>query len=143
MSKKKPQKKGKHHGESRSNTLTGVLDITRSGMGFVVVQGESNDILVRPSDFNTALHGDTVKVMLKGDIKRGRRQGEITEVVSRRQIEFPGKLQISNNFAFFIAEVDKPMPDIFVPLDKIKNATENDTVIVKITDWQKNKKPVG
>jgi ribonuclease R len=63
--------------------------------------------------------------------------------VSRRQMEFPGKLQISDNFAFFIADVDKPMPDIFVPLDKIKNATENDTVIVRITEWQKNKKPVG
>lgn len=143
MSKKKAQKKGKHHGSSRSNELTGVLDITRSGMGFVVVPGESNDILVRPSDFNTALHGDTVKVVIRGDFKRGRRQGEVTEVLSRRQVEFPGKLQISGNFAFFIAEVDKPMPDIFVPLDKIRNATENDMVIVRITDWQKNKKPVG
>jgi ribonuclease R len=67
----------------------------------------------------------------------------VIDVVSRRQMEFPGKLQISDNFAFFIADVDKPMPDIFVPLDKIKNATENDTVIVRITEWQKNKKPVG
>jgi ribonuclease R len=112
-------------------------------MGFVVVPGESNDVLVRPSDFNTALHGDTVRAIIKGDFKRGRRQGEVIDVVSRRQMEFPGKLQISDNFAFFIADVDKPMPDIFVPLDKIKNATENDTVIVRITEWQKNKKPVG
>jgi ribonuclease R len=112
-------------------------------MGFVVVPGESNDVLVRPSDFNTALHGDTVRAIIKGDFKRGRRQGEVIDVVSRRQMEFPGKLQISDNFAFFIADVDKPMPDIFVPLDKIKNATEDDTVIVRITEWQKNKKPVG
>jgi ribonuclease R len=130
-------------GGARARVVTGTLDITRSGMGFIVVPGESNDVLVRPSDFNTALHGDTVRAIIKGDFKRGRRQGEVIEVLSRRQMEFPGKLQISDNFAFFIADVDKPMPDIFVPIDKIKSATENDTVIVRITEWQKNKKPVG
>ena len=42
----------------------GVLEVTRSGMGFVVVQSLHRDILVRPSDFNTALHGDTVLVKI-------------------------------------------------------------------------------
>jgi ribonuclease R len=144
MSKKKPVKGGKHQHGAKPRVVTGTLDITRSGMGFVVVQGDSNDIMIRPSDFNTALHGDTVRAIIKGDSqKRGRKQGEVVEVVKRRQIEFPGRLQISENFAFFIADIDKPMPDIFVPLDKINNATENDMVVVKITDWQKNKKPVG
>lgn len=143
MSGKKQFKGKKHQGGAKARVVTGTLDITRSGMGFVVVQGESNDVLVRPSDFNTALHGDTVRVLIKGDFSRGRRQGEVMEVLKRRQTEFPGKLQISDNFAFFIADIDKPMPDIFVPKDKMKNATENDTVIVKIVEWQKNKKPVG
>jgi ribonuclease R len=143
MPSKKPSK-GKHQQREKSRTLEGVLDITRSGMGFVIVSGQSTDIMVRPSDFNTALHGDTVRVAIKGDgLKRGRQQGEITEVLKRRQLEFPGKLQLSDNFAFFIADVDKPMPDIFVPLDKTKNATEKDTVVVRITEWHKNKKPVG
>ena len=143
MPGKKPFKGNKHQSGAKARVSTGTLDITRSGMGFVVVQGQDNDIMVRPADFNTALHGDTVRVMIKGDFKRGRQQGEVTEVLKRRQIEFPGKLQINNNFAFFIADVDKPMPDIFIPLDKISNATEDDMVVVRITEWQKNKKPVG
>jgi ribonuclease R len=143
MSKKKQFKEGKHLSGAKGRVAMGTLDITRSGMGFVIVQGETNDIMVRPADFNTALHGDTVRVMIKGDFKRGRKQGEVMEVLKRRQIEFPGKLQINENFAFFIADVDKPMPDIFVPLNKLNNATENDTVVVRITEWQKNKKPVG
>src|SRR5688572_13708696 len=143
MPGKKPFKGNKHQSGAKARVSTGTLDITRSGMGFVVVQGQDNDIMVRPADFNTALHGDTVRVMIKGDFKRGRQQGEVTEVLKRRQLEFPGKLQINNNFAFFIADVDKPMPDIFIPLEKIGNATEDDMVVVRITDWQKNKKPVG
>lgn len=143
MPGKKPFKGSKHQAGAKARVSTGTLDITRSGMGFVIVQGQENDIMVRPADFNTALHGDTVRVMIKGDFKRGRQQGEVIEVLKRRQIEFPGKLQINNNFAFFIADVDKPMPDIFVPLDKINNASEDDMVVVRIVDWQKNKKPVG
>jgi ribonuclease R len=143
MPGKKPFKGNKHQSGAKARVLTGVLDITRSGMGFVIVQGQDNDIMVRPADFNTALHGDTVRVMIKGDFKRGRQQGEVIEVVKRRQIEFPGRLQINDNFAFFIADVDKPMTDIFVPLDKIGDATQDDMVVVRIVDWQKNKKPVG
>src|SRR5574339_582560 len=97
---KKQHKKKKQHG---SDTLKGTLDITRSGMGFVIVADNKEDILVRPSDFNTALHGDTVRVRVKGDSSRsGRKQGEITEVVKRKQTEFMGRIEISNNFAFFI-----------------------------------------
>lgn len=143
MPGKKPFKGKKHQSGPKGRAATGTLDITKSGMGFVVVQGQENDIMVRPSDFNTALHGDTVRVLIKGDFKRNRQQGEVIEVLKRRQLEFPGKLQLSNNFAFFIADVDKPMPDIFVPLDKTKDATEDDMVIVKIVEWQKNKKPLG
>ena len=36
-------------------------------MGFVIVEGQETDILVRPSDFNTAMHGDTVRVRLKDE----------------------------------------------------------------------------
>jgi ribonuclease R len=143
MPGKKPFKGTKHQSGAKARVSTGILDITRSGMGFVIVQDQENDIMVRPADFNTALHGDTVRVLIKGDFKRGRQQGEVIEVVKRRQVEFPGKLQINNNFAFFIADVDKPMPDIFVPPDKIGNATEDDMVVVRIVEWQKNKKPVG
>jgi ribonuclease R len=143
MPGKKPFKGSKHQSGAKARVSTGILDITRSGMGFVIVQDQDNDIMVRPADFNTALHGDTVRVLIKGDYKRGRQQGEVIEVVKRRQVEFPGKLQINSNFAFFIADVDKPMPDIFVPLDKIGKATENDMVVVRIVAWQKNKKPVG
>lgn len=143
MPGKKPFKGKKHQSGAKARVSTGVLDVTKSGMGFVVVPDQENDIMVRPSDFNTALHGDTVRVLIKGDFKRHRQQGEVIEVLKRRQIEFPGRLQLSNNFAFFVADVDKPMPDIFIPFDKTANATEDDMVIVRIVEWQKNKKPVG
>jgi ribonuclease R len=51
MSKKRSEKRGRNLGGAKARVVTGTLDVTRSGMGFVVVPGESNDVLVRPSDF--------------------------------------------------------------------------------------------
>lgn len=137
--------KAKKHGE-RSTTgkiLKGVLDITRSGIGFVIIDKMDVDILVRPSDFNTALHGDTVRVRIK-DGGGKRLQGVVTEVLQRKRNEFIGHLEMNKNFGFFIAEMDKPMPDIFIPLANIKNAKDNDRVVVRISEWGKEgKRPVG
>jgi ribonuclease R len=43
------------------------------------------DILVRQDNFNTALHGDTVRVkIIKENFKTGKCEGSITEVVSKK-----------------------------------------------------------
>jgi ribonuclease R len=58
--------------------LKGVLDITRSGMGFVIVEILKRIVLIRPEDFNTALHGDIVRVKIKND--GGRRMQGVVDV---------------------------------------------------------------
>jgi ribonuclease R len=142
---KRDFKKKKKKGPMAQDTLKGVLDITRSGVGYVIIPDMATDVLVRPSDFNTALHGDTVRVRLASNIGRpgARQQGKIAEVVHRKQTEFMGKIEIGKNFAFFIADIDKPMPDIYVPLTSLKGAQHNDKVIVRIVEWQPGKKPMG
>ena len=140
-SKKKKQKQ--KHRQAVSHSLKGVLDITRSGMGFVVVPENDIDVLIRPSDLNTALHGDTVRVRIKSGAGR-RMQGVVTEVLQRKRTEFIGHLQMNKGFAFFVADMDKPMPDIYVPLSNINNASDNDRVVVRLLQWEMDgKRPVG
>jgi ribonuclease R len=140
---KKDTKKKKN--KSSDETLyKGTLDITRSGMGYVIVEKMETDILVRPNGFNTAMHGDKVRVRVAGDPhKSGRKQGEVVEVVERKQTEFIGRIELSQNFAFFIGETEKPMPDFYVALDKLNGAKNGDKVIVKLIEWEKGKKPRG
>jgi ribonuclease R len=141
-SKKKKDKKKKSPPDS---TVRGVLEITRAGMGFVIADNRPADILVRPSDFNTALHGDLVRVKLKKESGKGKRvQGVIAEVLLRRQTEFIGKLEMNKGFAFFLPQQDKPMPDIFIPLSNINGAKDNDRVVVRLLEWEKGgKRPTG
>ncbi|RYY60684.1 MAG: VacB/RNase II family 3'-5' exoribonuclease, partial [Chitinophagaceae bacterium] len=81
---------------SESDTYTGKLEVTRSGMGFVVVEGLDVDILVRPNDFNSALHGDKVRVAANPGHEGRRMQGTVVGVVERKQNEFIGTLHIND-----------------------------------------------
>jgi len=141
----KKQKNRQKSSTGGGKLLRGVLDITRSGTGFVTVEGLDTDVLIRPGDFNTALHGDKVMVAIRELKSGGRRMlGVIREVLERKRTEFIGKLQMNKGFAFFVAEMDKPMPDIFIPLDKINGAKDDDRVVVKLLQWEGgDKRPMG
>jgi ribonuclease R len=144
---RKHSKKKKHRvKQSRKTpaTLKGMLEITRSGMGFVTLEGAETDVIVRPSDFNTALHGDTVRLRLKPGNYGRRQQGVVEEVIRRRRTEFIGRLEMNKGFAFFIPEMDKPMPDLFIPQESFNGANDNDRVLVKLVQWDPGgKRPQG
>src|SRR6187397_15590 len=144
--KRKDKEKGKQKDKhSHDQSVTGVLDISRSGTGFVVVQNMPVDILIRPDDMGTALHGDTVKVKVKDAKEKSKRQrGVITQVVSRKQTEFVGTLQMNKGFAFFVADGNKKMPDIFIHASRFNGAKDRDRVVVKLLEWEDaEKRPEG
>lgn len=146
MSKQKiKQKQKQKHKSSELLSQKGRLEITRSGMGFVIIDGEKSDVMVKPGDFSTALNGDTVRVKLvKENVRTGKKEGRITEVIARKQTEFIGHLQLSTNHAFFVPDTDKPMPDLFIPLIAINGAKHKDRVVARLVKWDKSdKKPVG
>ncbi|MGZ3838532.1 MAG: ribonuclease R [Flavisolibacter sp.] len=144
MGRKNTKKSGKKKGKN-FDEYKGTIEITRSGMGFVLVNGLETDILVRPGDFNTALHGDTVRVHVD-PLRSGKRmQGTVVEVLERKQMEFVGKLEMNKGFAFFVAEGNKKVPDVFIPQSAFHQAVDGDRVVVRITEWEKDskKRPVG
>ncbi len=147
MSKSKKDKKRKHVTTKNAPVLTvkGTLDVTRSGMGYVVVADGSGDVLVRPHDFATAFHGDTVLAKVqKANMNTGRKEGKIVEVLERKQTEFIGRLQLGTQHAFFIPDADKQLPDFFIPMQSIAGAKNKDRVIAKLVRWDSgDRKPIG
>ena len=138
-------KKTSDRKSSPAVTVKGKLDISRNGMGYVIVEGMDQDIVVKPNDMNHAFHGDTVKVQTNAGNGRGRRtEGRITEVVERIRTTFIGNLQVNKNTAFFIAASEKPLPDFYIPVEKLNGAIDGERVVVKLVKWNKtDKKPEG
>ena len=79
MSKKEGKKK------HPKQIIKGTLDVTRSGMGYVIVEGLDKDIIVRPHDFNRAFHGDTVSVKVTDPLRGKRLEGKVDEVLERKK----------------------------------------------------------
>lgn len=138
--KKKPQKHS-----SQKKTFRGIVQITRSGMSFVIIEGQEKDVMVRQKNLNTALDGDDVVVdVIKQGKNEGRMEGVITEIVKRNKTEFTGALQVNKGFAFLIPEKGLFMPDIYIPANAMKNAKNGDKAVVKVISWgEKTRKPVG
>ena len=131
---------------SGKKIFTGKLEITRGGMGFVIVEGLEKDIIIKRERLNNALNGDEVKVEISERGKKfgSRPEGEIIEVVRRKQSEFSGKVDVRPHFAFLLPDTTKMPYDIFIPLHLLNGAKHGDHAIAKIVEWTgKAKNPVG
>jgi len=139
------KKKKKSHHDQHETFLQGRLDVARSGIGYVVIADKSGDVLVRNNDFNTALHGDLVKVKLtKSNGISGRKEGKISSIIERKQVEFSGIMQIAKNTAFFIPASEKMQQDFYIPHENLHGAKDGDKVIAKFIEWNKKERnPVG
>ena len=136
------KKKGKDF-RNKNKLAKGKLDITRSGIGYVIVEGVEKDIFIRPHDFGKAFHGDTVRISIK-DSNGKRSEGKVEEVLERKQIEFIGNIDVKENFAFFTADSQKPIPDFYVSLKNLNGAKDKDRVVVRLLSWEGDaKKPEG
>jgi len=140
----KAKKNQKPRNSLDGKTAVGKLDIARSGMGFVIVDGWDNDVLIKPDDMLDAFNGDEVRVRVDHVSAKGRPEGVVTEVVKRIQTEFTGKLEVTEKFAFLLPDNQKMRMDIFIPPHKLMGGKTGDRAIAKFVEWKKgSKNPTG
>lgn len=125
----------------KTKTMTGKIDVTKDGFGFVIVEDSESvkDIFVSPGNMGKALNGDTVSIrILKWGGKDHRPEGEVLEVVERGQEHYIGKIEILDKTAFFLPDDPKIGHDFFVGRDNLGGANDGDKVLIKIQDWSRH-----
>ena len=135
--------RGKFRLKSQSGYIIGRVDMTKSGYAYIHAENFKDDIFVSQKNLNHALNGDLVRVYLFAKRKKYHYEGEVVEIVERSTSIIVGILDISGRVAFLVP--DRSMPfDLFIPLDKLNGAKDNQKVVGRITDWPKKaKNPVG
>ncbi len=124
--------------------VEGIVDLTSKGSAFILVDDLPDDVYIAPRFVNRAFDGDLVKVRLNKSNRRGRKEGEIVEIIRRRQEEFAGIVDMQEKFAFIIMDRKKVPVDFYVKGKNLKNAKDGDKVIVKLIGWPANQKsPYG
>ncbi len=115
--------------------LTGRLEVTRSGAGFLVSEESEDDVYISPENLNRAFNGDTVVVRSFGKAKGKRPEGAVVEIVAEHKREYVGTIELTRDFGFLIADDPKMHVDIYITPEKLKGVKHGEKALVKITDW--------
>ncbi|MDQ3394860.1 MAG: ribonuclease R [Bacteroidota bacterium] len=137
--------RGGYKAGNLQETITGTVDFVNPRHAFIISPDTETDVMVKAEDLKYAMDGDTVKVMVHAKSRPGKRaEGEVVEIIKRSRSEFVGRLELSTRYAFVVPDNKKMHYDIFVKLPSLKNAKNNDKVIVEITEWPgRDKNPSG
>ena len=138
---------GKYLALLTTHFITGKLEVTQRGAGFVIPDDGSeikDDIYIGSENLNTGLHGDIVKVNLFAKRSGSRVEGEVIEVLKRKREEFVGVVELGHNYAFISPDDKRVQIDIFIPEGKINNAKNGEKVRARVVDWSnEHKNPIG
>ncbi|HRW83971.1 MAG TPA: ribonuclease R [Bacteroidales bacterium] len=131
-------------GDTVPGYVTGTVDMTRMGYGFITAPELEDDIFISANNLRTALHGDKVKVRLYAKRKGARPEGEVVEILERWRTTFVGTVEVMPNFAFLVPD-NRNMPfDLFIPTSKLNGALQGQKAVAKVIDWNsKSKNPVA
>lgn len=128
--------------------LEGDLRVSAKGVGYVSLDPslgkKSEAVEIEPSDLNTGLPGDLVKISLDPAIPNRPRTGEVVEILERKKLEFVGVLESEGGFTYLVPDDKRVYKDFLIAPDKLAGAKAGDKVLVKLLEWRDAKKdPLG
>ncbi len=143
--KKEAEKKSVKAERKKGQYYTGTFISHPRGFGFLEIPEAEGDIFIPEESIGTALHGDTVQIVVKKDGKDGKRcEGEVVKVLERGTREVVGTYQQCDGFGFVVTENQRFLKDVFIPAGKSLTAEDGDKVLAEIKDHgNKRRSPEG
>ncbi len=128
------------------NEIEGVIKINSKGTGFIYDDNIENPIEIETAFLHTALHNDTVKVLLHPKSRDGQ-TGEVLEIIKRAKTSFVGILEEEAGSFFLVPDDKRVYADILIsPAPDLKrlDISLGDKILVEMTDWIEGKRnPIG
>ena len=138
--------KGKYKSNNRGIFVEGVFERRSNGKNFFVPDGESDSAHIFIAERNSAhaMNSDRVKIQMLAKRKGRDPEGEVLEILERKQTTFVGTLDVQKQFAFLVMDSKILANDIFIPKDNLKGGNDGDKALVEVVEWpQKAKNPIG
>jgi ribonuclease R len=139
------QRKGRYALPASFEIVTGVVDVTRSGDGFVIPDaGEADDVFVPRRFLGSAVEGDRVAVRVERHLPGRNPEGRLVRVLERAWEQVVGVYHERRGYGSVVPQ-EPPLPaDIFIPPASRLGAGDGDVVLVRIEEWgQQEVRPVG
>jgi ribonuclease R len=142
---KKKDKRNKNKDKKQLNLVIGEFIANERGFGFVVVEGQDEDVFIPAENVNSSMNGDVVAVRILESNREGKRaEGKIVEILKRNIKVVIGTYSQIKNIGFVIVDDRRITNDIYIPKKGREKAKNNDKVVVEITKYpEPNKKAEG
>lgn len=123
---------------AKAVTLKGKLQVTRSGVGFVMLE-DGEELFIPQGSIGKCFDGDTVLVRLSGGRKsrEGKRAGEIVSVVERSQSEIVGVVEILSNTCFLVSDDPRHQTEFYIAEAHRNGARHGDKVVARMLNWER------
>ena len=95
-------REGKYILPFKKSYREGRLDMTSRGAGFVVTEGEENDVYISYKNVGNAMHRDIVKVLVLPKKSNGKLEGKIDKIVQRNNNSYVGTIHLVKKKVFVI-----------------------------------------
>jgi len=129
---------------NKMDLLKGRIVGNKEGYGFLVPEDNSGDLYLSPRQMAKVFDGDTVLARVSGVDHRGRREGKIVEILSRKTDQLVGRFYADSGIGMVMPHSKRITQEILIPPGKHKKARDGDFVVVKITQFpQERHKATG
>ena len=119
------------------------VEAHKDGFGFAVplTPDGQGDFVLPARQMRGLMHGDTVTVRPAGTDRRGRREGQVLDVIERAQKTVVGRLMIERGIAMLSPE-DSRLPDsILLEPDSVGKAKPGQVVVAQIDSYPDAHRP--
>ncbi|MGB5426728.1 MAG: winged-helix domain-containing protein, partial [Gammaproteobacteria bacterium] len=113
----------------------------QDGFGFLVTDDEGDDVYLSARQMRALFHGDRVLVRITGLDRRGRREGNVVEILKRNTQHVVGRFYNEKGVQFVIPDNKRLPMDIAVPAGESHGAQHGQIVSVEIIEQPSKRSP--
>ncbi len=136
--------RGKYKSNTRGLFLEGSFERRSNGKNFFIPDDGSKNVMVPERNSAHAMNGDRVKIQMLAKCKGRDPEGEVIEILERKQTRLVGTLQVLKHYAFLEMDSKILANDIFIPLESLNNGKDGEKAVVEVVEWpRKAKNPIG
>ena len=117
---------------TKLDLIPGTVQGHPDGFGFLVPDAGGDDLFLSAREMEKLMHGDRAMARVTGTDRRGRREGEIVEVLEHRTTRVVGRLLVEHGVAVVAPSDLRISHDILVPGDGLGSARPGQVVVVAI-----------
>ncbi len=128
-------RRGAYAPVDKLDLIRGRISGHRDGFGFLIPDDGSDDLFLSPTQMRLVFDGDRALARVSGHDRRGRREGQLVEVIERAHEIVVGRYFEESGIGVVVADNPKIQQEVLIPPGKAGKARHNQFVQVRIEQW--------